>query len=173
MIEVRPATVDDVPQVADLHARVAGEGLWLGTEAPVDRERFSTMFTQTIEGEDGTLIIAVDNGKVVGNLGLYPVHSGVMGLGMSIDSSYRGQGVGTALVQAAIDWARARDDVHKIELEVWPHNPAGLALYRKMGFVDEGRRLRHYRRRNGELWDVIAMGLVLDQSSPGSPHADA
>ena len=52
-------------------------------------------------------------------------------------------------------------------------NAAGLALYRKVGFEVEGRRVRHYRRRNGELWDAMLMALVLDDFSPGSPHPDA
>jgi RimJ/RimL family protein N-acetyltransferase len=38
--------------------------------------------------------------------------------------------------------------------------------------VTEGTRRRHARRRSGELWDVISMGLVLDESTPGGPGAD-
>jgi hypothetical protein len=34
-------------------------------------------------------------------------------------------------------------------------------LYRKSGFVEEGRRARHYRRASGELRDSIVMGLLL------------
>jgi RimJ/RimL family protein N-acetyltransferase len=44
---------------------------------------------------------------------------------------------------------------------VWPHNDRAIALYEKLGFVEEGRLRRHYRRRNGELWDAVVMGLVL------------
>ena len=57
--------------------------------------------------------------------------------------------------------------VHKLTLHVFPHNEAAIALYRKHGFVEEGRLVRHYRRANGELWDAIAMALVLDATSPG------
>jgi ribosomal protein S18 acetylase RimI-like enzyme len=35
------------------------------------------------------------------------------------------------------------------------------ALYRRFGFVEEGRRVKHYRRSTGELWDSIDMGLLL------------
>jgi hypothetical protein len=38
--------------------------------------------------------------------------------------------------------------------------------------VEEGRLRRHYRRRNGELWDAVVMGLVFDTTTPGSPHGD-
>ena len=50
---------------------------------------------------------------------------------------------------------------HKVALEVWPHNHAALRLYQRAGFETEGRLRRHYRRRNGELWDTIVMGLAL------------
>jgi RimJ/RimL family protein N-acetyltransferase len=53
---------------------------------------------------------------------------------------------------------------------VWPHNGAALRLYERTGFVVEGRLRRHWRRRNGELWDALLMGLVLDTSSPGSRY---
>jgi RimJ/RimL family protein N-acetyltransferase len=44
---------------------------------------------------------------------------------------------------------------------VFPHNHAAIALYRRFGFVEEGRRVKHYRRGNGELWDSIVMRLIL------------
>ena len=51
---------------------------------------------------------------------------------------------------------------------MWPHNHAARRLYRRHGFVEEGRLRRHYSRRNGELWDAVVMGLVLDEERPGS-----
>jgi RimJ/RimL family protein N-acetyltransferase len=51
--------------------------------------------------------------------------------------------------------------LHKLSLSVFPHNEAAIALYRKFGFVEEGRRIKQYRRASGELWDAIEMGLLL------------
>jgi ribosomal protein S18 acetylase RimI-like enzyme len=79
---------------------------------------------------------------------------------MAVAREWRGRGVGSALVSAAIERARA-EGLHKVSLDVFPHNAAGIALYRKFGFVEEGRRVGHYRRANGELWDAIVMGLLL------------
>ncbi|MGZ4353969.1 MAG: N-acetyltransferase family protein, partial [Gaiellaceae bacterium] len=81
-------------------------------------------------------------------------------IGMMVAADRRGRGVGTALVAAAVEWARLRR-LHKLTLSVFPHNDAALALYRKFGFVEEGRRARHIRRADGELWDLIEMGLLL------------
>jgi len=79
---------------------------------------------------------------------------------MAVARPWRGRGVGSALVAAAIEKARA-EGLHKLSLEVFPHNDAAIALYRKFGFVEEGRRVKHYRRASGELWDSVVMGLLL------------
>jgi adenylylsulfate kinase-like enzyme len=36
-----------------------------------------------------------------------------------------------------------------------------MLLPRDLGFAEEGRRVKHIRRANGELWDLIEMGLLL------------
>ncbi len=69
--------------------------------------------------------------------------------------------MGTALVAAAIEWARAYG-LHKLALSVFPHNDAAIALYRKFGFVEEGRLVRHVRRADGQFWDLIEMGLLIE-----------
>jgi ribosomal protein S18 acetylase RimI-like enzyme len=65
-----------------------------------------------------------------------------------------------ALLEATIAWAR-ECGLHKLSLSVFPHNAAGIALYRKHGFVEEGRRVKQLRRSNGQLWDLVDMGLLL------------
>ena len=96
----------------------------------------------------------------MGSLHLEPSRHGFAELGMVVAREWRGRGVGSALLAAAIERARA-DGVHKLSLEVFPHNEAGIALYRKFGFVEEGRRVKQYRRASGELWDSVVMGLLL------------
>ena len=51
--------------------------------------------------------------------------------------------------------------MHKLSLSVFAHNAAAIGLYRKVGFVEEGRRIKHFRRSSGELWDAVEMGLLL------------
>ena len=81
-------------------------------------------------------------------------------LGMAVAREWRGRGVGSALLAAAIEWAREHG-LHKLCLGVFAHNAAAIALYRKFGFVEEGRRVKQYRRASGELWDTVDMGLLL------------
>ena len=88
---------------------------------------------------------------------------------MYLVDGYRGMGLGSQLLTAAIDLARDAG-AHKICLEHWLHNAAAAGLYEKHGFEHEGVRRRHYRRDDGSLWDCVSMGLVLDETSPGSPY---
>jgi len=104
---------------------------------------------------------AVAGPGVVGHISVVLAPYGVADIGMLVTERWRGKGVGTALLEAAISWARAAG-AHKLALEAWPDNTPALQLYRKAGFVEEGRKVRHYRRSNGELWDSVLMGLRLD-----------
>jgi ribosomal protein S18 acetylase RimI-like enzyme len=88
---------------------------------------------------------------------------------MAVARDWRGRGVGSALLAAGIEWARERG-LHKVSLAVFPHNTPAIALYKKFGFVEEGRRVKQYRRESGELWDAVDMGLLI-QSSPITPTA--
>jgi ribosomal protein S18 acetylase RimI-like enzyme len=154
--EVRRARPDNARQVAELFASVAEERDGIATEPPVDVDERARRFADYVD----RTIVAVSGGEVVGSLHVTPPRYGAGELGMAVARPWRGRGVGSALVAAAIEHARA-EGLHKLSLEVFPHNEAALALYRKFGFVEEGRRVKHYRRASGELWDAIVMGLLL------------
>ncbi len=153
---VRPARAADARAMAELMATVAQERDGIATEPPVDIEERAAAFARSA----GESVVAVASGRIVGMLHIDPSRHGFGELGMLVDRGWRGRGVGSALVQAAIAWARGQG-LHKLCLEVFPHNTAAIALYRKAGFVVEGRRANQYRRASGELWDTIVMGLAL------------
>jgi RimJ/RimL family protein N-acetyltransferase len=160
-IKIREATLADVDRLVEQLVAVAGEGRWIGTEAPVDLERRRQRMVEDVGGDAAIVLVAEADGEPVGQLGLHLAGYGVADLGMLVAAGWRGRGVGTALLAEAIDRAR-QAGAHKIALQVWPHNAAAIALYERFGFEREGYLRRHYRRRSGELWDVIIMGLPLD-----------
>ena len=160
-VTVREATLADVDALVAILADVAGEGRWIATEAPVDVERRRRRMAEEVEGDDAIVLVAEAGGTPVGQLGLRLASYGVADLGMAVAAGWRGHGVGTALLAEAVERAR-KAGAHKIALQVWPHNAAALALYERFGFRREGYLTRHYRRRSGELWDAVIMGLRLD-----------
>jgi ribosomal protein S18 acetylase RimI-like enzyme len=156
--EVRQGRPEDARALAELFAAVAEERDGIATEPPVDVDARTRQFAASI---DGTIVaVVVVAGDLIGSLHVDAARSGVGELGMAVALPWRGRGVGSALLSAAIEKARS-EGLHKFSLEVFPHNDAAIALYRKFGFVEEGRRLKHYRRASGELWDSIVMGLSL------------
>ncbi len=153
---VRPATEGDARAMAEIFAAVAAERDGIATEPPVDIEARTALFARTAAGS----VVAVTGSQIVGMLHIEVSQHGFGEVGMLVDRDWRGRGVGSALVQEAISRARGQG-LHKLCLEVFMHNTAAIALYRKFGFVEEGRRIRQYRRASGELWDSIVMGLPL------------
>jgi ribosomal protein S18 acetylase RimI-like enzyme len=153
---IREARADDARAMARLFAAVAEERNGIASEPPVDLEQRAQLFARTAD----TSIVAEAGGEIVGMLSVEVGRFGFGDLGMLVDAAWRGRGVGTALVQAGIERARAQG-LHKLCLEVFSTNGAAIALYRKFGFVEEGVRVKQYRRASGELWDSIVMGLLL------------
>jgi len=159
--EVRRSSTADTAGFVDLMEAVAGEGRFIGRELPLDRDERARSFEAGVDDPERLSLVATRNGDLVASLGL--VHDGIghAELGMLVAADARGHGLGSAMLVDALGWADAHPVVHKITLQVWPHNPSAVALYRKSGFVIEGRLRRHWRRRNGELWDALVMGLLV------------
>ena len=152
--DIRPARDRDRIPLAVLFAGVAEELDWIATEPPVDVEARAAAWT--IEA----IVVAVVAEEIAGFLYLERSRHGYGEVALAVAPAHRGRGIGTALLAVAIDTARA-DGMHKLSLSVFAHNDAAIALYRRLGFVEEGRRVKHYRRADGQLWDAVEMGLLL------------
>ena len=153
-IEIRPAGERDRRPLAHLFAAVAEERDGIAAEPPIDVEKRAANWDL-----DRTLV-ALAAGEVVGHIFVIESGFGFGEIGMMVARDWRGRGVGSALVAAAIEWGR-ENGLHKLTLSVFPHNEAAIRLYRKFGFAEEGRREKQIRRANGEIWDLIEMGLQL------------
>jgi ribosomal protein S18 acetylase RimI-like enzyme len=152
--QIRPAGDEDRLPLALVFAAVAEERDGIATEPPVDVEERAAGWNL-----DG-MLVAVADGEVIGSVHVDASRHGFGEIGMAVAREWRGRGVGSALLAAAIEWARGRG-LHKLSLSVWPHNAAAIGLYQKFGFIQEGYRVKQFRRASGELWDVLDMGLLL------------
>jgi RimJ/RimL family protein N-acetyltransferase len=161
---VRPAEPADAAALVRLGREVGSEpegwlisGGWRGTGAErrylrtVRRSRDAAVFVaEAPEGIVGRLSIARDS---------HPASRHVADLGLMVAASHRRRGIGTALLDAAVGWARDVG-VRKLELHVFPYNEAAIALYEQFGFRREGYRRSHYRREDGYV-DAILMALTV------------
>ncbi|HJP65918.1 MAG TPA: GNAT family N-acetyltransferase [Actinomycetota bacterium] len=169
--EVRPSRPADVRSFLDLYRAVVREGRYIRTEAVRRGTRYYRKTLANGWRADEASIVAVAEGRVIGHLGIsreeHPTNRHVASLGMMVASPWRGRGVGSALMAEAIRWARDVG-VEKVALSVYPDNEAGRALYRKFGFVEEGRLSGHSKKRIGYR-DEIVLGLWLIDR----PHSEA
>jgi RimJ/RimL family protein N-acetyltransferase len=112
---------------------------------------------------NAAVFVAEDDGLIVGRLSIardqHPASRHVADLGLMVAMTHRRQGIGTSLLETALEWAR-ESEVRKLELHVFPHNEAAIKLYEKFGFVKEGYRRAHYRRGQ-EFVDAILMAYEL------------
>ena len=109
-------------------------------------------------------LVGCVGGEVVGHLGLEtfparPRRRHVGTLGMAVRDDMQGRGVGTALMEAALDLADNWLGLTRVELTVYVDNAAGVGLYEKFGFVREGTH-RRYAFRDGGFVDAYSMARI-------------
>jgi RimJ/RimL family protein N-acetyltransferase len=159
---IRPAEPRDADALVDLGRAVGSEpGGWLITttdwRSAGDERRYLKALRRYPHA--GVFVVEADDGEIVGRLSIardqHPASAHVADLGLMVAAGWRRRGIGRALLVEAVEWARERG-VSKLELHVFPHNDAAIALYEQFGFEREGYRKRHYRRPDGYV-DAILM----------------
>ena len=81
--------------------------------------------------------------------------------GMNVHPNWRGRGAGDALLGSLLDWARASPLVEKVGLAVVSSNHPARALYRKHGFVEEGRHVRAIKYAADRYDDNVIMYVLV------------
>lgn len=108
-------------------------------------------------------LVAEIDGRVVGGAdfhrGRWVKNAHTAELGVAVRKEWRGLGLGEALLRAGQEWARGLG-VRKLKLAVFATNERALRLYRKLGFVEEGR-LRGDVILDGRPVDTLLMALGL------------
>lgn len=90
-------------------------------------------------------------------------HKGYI-VGMFVAPEHRGQGLGRALMEAAIARARALPGLEQITLAVVTTNEAARALYSSLGFASYGLE-RHALKQDGRYYDEDLMVVWLGRTS--------
>jgi RimJ/RimL family protein N-acetyltransferase len=114
-----------------------------------------------IESENSLLIVATHNEKIIGNLDITGGrrrrlrHTGLVGMGIAKD--YRDKGLGQILLETGIKWARKNPMLEKLWLQIIADNTPALNLYKKMGFIEEGRQKEFIKAGDGQYYDNLLM----------------
>lgn len=139
---------------------MALERLWIATEPGFDVERLRRTRREVLANSRAASFAAIADGTFAGALTVYPHEEYGHVIGMFVDARFRGRGIGRRLLDAAIEWARARD-LPSLSLLVFPHNTRAIEIYERAGFVQPEYYERDVVRAGGEVWDSILMTKVL------------
>lgn len=158
---IRIARIDDAEAIAAAEAETARTpGLLVGWPGEIPlaayRDKIATLAT------GGRYLVAVDAGDaVVGHAFLDPMpmrgNAHVFKLNVVVHPGWPGRGIGTALLRDLLGWAEGDPRVGKVELNVRAGNLRAQRLYRRFGFVEEGRLRQRVRRLDGAYEDDLAM----------------
>ncbi|HEY0070804.1 MAG TPA: GNAT family N-acetyltransferase [Chloroflexia bacterium] len=150
---VRRAGVVDYARMCELFGQ--GDALHAGALPHLFRQtqgpsRDQEFIERVLSDADALLLVAEHAGQLVGVLraavrqapGHPPVvpRSFVEVSELVVREGFRGQGIGTLLMEAAHRWA-AEKGAGTVELTVWDFNTEALALYEKLGYTTMYRRL--------------------------------
>lgn len=81
--------------------------------------------------------------------------------GVSVLKEYWGNGIGEELIKYLIAWSKDSGIIRKINLRVRTDNTPAIKLYKKLGFLEEGKRKRDFLIK-GKFYDSLLMGLMID-----------
>ncbi len=134
-LALRPMQAEDVPAVMQIEQRVYPFPWTPGNFADALASGYLCQ-------------VAELDGKMVGYAVMMPAVDEVQLLNISIAAEQQGKGLGSELLEKMMDEARA-GNMQRMLLEVRPSNTAALALYRRHGFTEIGRRRDYYPAHNG------------------------
>jgi RimJ/RimL family protein N-acetyltransferase len=139
---IRLSRPEDVESEIELQNSIGAEGIyitedkvtWTADEARKVRAKAEPGSTLHLAAEiDGRLV-----GCIVLGRGLWPKNRHTASFAIYVHREFRSLGVGEAIMRAGIDWARGVG-IKKMLLGVFATNDRAIGLYRKLGFVEEGR----------------------------------
>jgi putative acetyltransferase len=158
---IEPLAAAHFDRLHDLFDAVCREERFMAFTQAGPREQTRAYYRGILDGGH-THVVALEGDALIGWCDVLPLHGQMRAhagvLGMAVAAPARGLGVGTALIQAALQRATARG-LTRIELTVHADNTVAQTLYRRHGFVHEGTQRRGWCLR-GQYADVHHMARL-------------
>lgn len=131
-MEIVRMSISDVPAIAELECKCFSDP-W--SERSVAAE---------LENPLSLWLVALLGRTVVGYVGSQSVMEQADMMNIAVNPDYRRQGIAESLIERLV--AELKDkQVSSLTLEVRASNAPAIALYRKLGFIQVGKRSNYYR----------------------------
>lgn len=156
--QVRRFMPSDASQVISAIDSVCAEGIYLVTERYTPTPQWEKVLHNPAKYPDHLLLVPEVDGQVIGWCRVFPndspktQHVGEVGIGLL--QPFRERGFGTALMECAIEWARAQG-LEKLTVSTFSTNLRAINLFKKMGFAITGRRYKQYKLGEEHVDEVL------------------
>lgn len=114
-----------------------------------------------IDGKNDLLLVAEHEGQIIGNIDLTIHHRSMLNhtgfVGMGIHEDFQNQGIGTILMDKVIEWSDSHSEIEILWLQVFGNNEKGISIYKKKGFIEDGRQKDFIKKLDGEYVDNVIM----------------
>ncbi|RNB80162.1 N-acetyltransferase [Brevibacillus fluminis] len=163
-VTIRPARLNDAEPVLTLEREVVGEGeffIAVAEEYQKTHDEHQKWMQNIMENDRNAMFVADVDDTVVGLIVFTShkrkrlAHTG--SISIMIRKEHRNRGLGRLLLQELLNWAERHPDIEKVSLGVFSTNHRAIALYKSMGFVEEGRKINEFKLDDGEYSDDILM----------------
>jgi RimJ/RimL family protein N-acetyltransferase len=163
-LSIRRARPEEAPLLAAAERVIASvPGRLASRPEEIDDDAVRRLILELNDRGRGNYLVAEHEGALVGHALLEPlplaVTAHVVRLTIAVHEGHQGRGAGRALMNALLAWARSDPRFEKVELQVRSTNERAVALYRALGFVEEGRKTRRLKIRPDEYIDDVYMAL--------------
>jgi RimJ/RimL family protein N-acetyltransferase len=118
--------------------------------------------TKPLDFGNARFAIETKDGQHIGHCGLHggSAENRRAELGIMIgEKEYWGRGFGTDAMLTLLRFAFEQMNLNKVSLGVFEFNERGLGMYKKCGFVEEGR-FREDLFQDGRYWDLVRMSIL-------------
>lgn len=151
------AAADDF--IKSMQGAVLGVLICLPVDTPKEANTTTASDSSPSNPKSGPQTIPIGHLNIFNKLGPDTAHHRNAMLGISFAEEYRGKGYGGEAINWALDWAFQHAGYHRICIGAFSFNTNALKLYRKLGFVDEGREreaIMHLRKWH----DIVNLSIL-------------
>lgn len=130
-------------------------------EYTITEEGEKVWINNFLQNPDSLALVAELDHQIVGMLFFMSqtkrksAHAGEFGVNVHPD--HQSHGIGKALTESLMEWAKKHPKIEKVFLQVFATNTKAIGLYKKLGFKEEGRHVKAIKQDDGTYVDILQM----------------
>ncbi|MCO4598441.1 acetyltransferase, GNAT family [Streptococcus infantarius subsp. infantarius] len=163
---VEEAQLSDAKALVDLLSQVSQETNFVVAEKILSQEDMEIFLERHLESVNEICLVVRVGKELAGVLNVSstssPQTNHIGDIFIAVQEKYWGYGLGSLLMEVALDWACHTPVIRRLELTVQDRNSRAVHLYEKFGFKIEATKERGAKTKDGEFLDVYLMSRLID-----------